>query len=134
MAKRAPRRGKGGLTPEQIEQLRHFKLNERDAIETLLRIEDRDNAGRMIPFKLNFPQSELHSMWEKIRALNILQSVKNKRHIEQILGEPLAEKLSEQIEQLYNYNVSTLHLELKQKRVECSDGPVRIIIGKRGWN
>jgi hypothetical protein len=130
MSKRPPRRSKGGLTPEQIQQLKHFKLNDRDAIETLLRIEDRDNAGRMIPFKLNFPQAELHAMWEKIRALNILQSVKDKSNIEKILGEPLAPSLSKQIEQLYLYNVSSVLYELKQLRVKCVDGPVRIIIGK----
>ena len=130
MSKRAPRRSKGGLTPQQIQQLRHFKLHERDAIETLLRIEDRDNAGRMIPFKLNFPQAELHKMWEKIRALNLLQSVKQPKHIETIIGEPLANTLQERIEQLYQYNVSSVMYELKKKDIACSDGPVRIIIGK----
>ena len=130
MSRRPHKKNPGALTDEQKSQLKAFKLDERLAIETLLRIEDRDHAGRMIPFKLNHAQSELHTLWEKIRALNIIHTVKNKQALLQMLSLSEEPKLSEFVDILEKAGVSKIHYELKRARIEATDGPVRIIIGK----
>jgi len=129
MSRRAPRRNKGGLTDEQKNNLFEFKLDERLAIETLLRIEDRDHAGRMIPFKLNYAQAALHGLWEKIRAMNIVQSMSNL----EVLAQKTQSKdtsLSSLIEAICKTGVSKVYYNLKKERFNVVDGPVRIIIGK----
>lgn len=130
MSKRAPRKNKGGITEEQLRQLKVFKLDDRLAMETLLRIEDRDHAGRMINFKLNFAQAELHQMWEKIRALNIVLSVKDRLQLLSVLSLGEDPGLRALVESVYSMNTSTILLELKKRSIEASDGPVRCIIGK----
>ena len=130
MSKRAPRKNKGGITEEQLSQLKTFKLDDRLAMETLLRIEDRDHAGRMINFKLNFAQAELHQMWEKIRALNIVLSVKDRLQLLSVLSLGEDPGLRALVESVYSMNTSTILLELRKRKIEVSDGPVRCIIGK----
>jgi len=129
MSRRAPRRNRGGLTDDQRKDLFNFKLDEKLAIETLLRIEDRDHAGRMIPFKLNYAQSELHKMWEKIRALNIIKSMKNLDVLSERVGSK-DKSLTSLIEAICKEGVSKTYYGLKKDRFNVVDGPVRIIIGK----
>ena len=130
MSKRAQRKNPNALAEEHKKQLLAFKLDERLAMQTLLRIEDRDHAGRMIPFKLNHAQSELHTTWEKIRALNIINSIKNKQNLLDELELDEEPPLSELIEAVYDKGVSTVLMNLKRKRFDVVDGPVRVIIGK----
>jgi hypothetical protein len=84
----------------------------------------------MIPFKLNFAQSRLHAMWEKIRALNIIQSTKNRKVILDIVGFEEGASLRDLIDAIVDKGISSVFLEARKSSAQVSDGPVRIIIGK----
>ena len=122
-------------TEQQLEDLRAFKLDPRLAMESLVCIEDRDNPGRMIPFKLNPSQDRLHKMWERVRAFRLIRNIEAENYaspwgyldIPTLQGKLLREKC----DTIAEYGVSKAIHELKKSGFpDIHAGPVRIVVGK----